>query len=321
MVGCPNSAAKVSIVGVGSVGTAIAYACMIRGSAGAIALYDIAAKKVHAEVLDLNHGSQFVPNCTVTGSDSIDVTAGSSIVIVTAGRKQKPGQSRLELAATNVAMAQTTHAAAARAVPRRDHHLRHQPGRHRHPTPPLAPSTSRRAGSSAPERCWTPAVFATSSPSAPGWTSATCTASSSANTATPRFRCGRACRSAGCRPLQWRDAAAQLVFDDADPRGDRQGRGERRLRDHRRQGRDQPRDRPVQRADHRGGARRPAAGAADLDRADRRLRTHRRRAVAADAGVAAGAGQVLEVPLSVNELLGLQASAATLRKAQESLDL
>lgn len=65
------------------------------------------AKKVRAEVLDLNHGSQFVPNCVVTGSDSIDVTADSAIVVVTAGAKQKPGQTRLELAATNVAMAQT----------------------------------------------------------------------------------------------------------------------------------------------------------------------------------------------------------------------
>ena len=98
---------KVSIVGMGSVGTAIAYACMIRGSAKALALFDINAKKVRAEVLDLNHGSQFVPNCVVTGSDSIDVTAGSSIVVVTAGAKQKPGQSRLDLAATNVAMAQS----------------------------------------------------------------------------------------------------------------------------------------------------------------------------------------------------------------------
>ena len=96
---------KVSIVGVGSVGTAIAYACLIRGSAKALALYDTNAKKVRAEVLDLNHCSQFVPNCVVTGSDSINVTAGSAIVVVTAGAKQKPGQSRLDLAATNVAMA------------------------------------------------------------------------------------------------------------------------------------------------------------------------------------------------------------------------
>lgn len=98
---------KVSIVGMGSVGTAIAYACLIRGSAKALALYDVNAIKVRAEVLDLNHGSQFVPNCVVTGSDLVEVTAGSSIVIVTAGAKQKPGQSRLDLAATNVAMART----------------------------------------------------------------------------------------------------------------------------------------------------------------------------------------------------------------------
>ncbi|AQT78143.1 L-lactate dehydrogenase [Mycolicibacterium litorale] len=97
---------KVSIVGVGSVGTAIAYACLIRGSAGALALYDTNAKKVRAEVLDLNHGSQFVPHCTVSGSDQLDITAGSAIIVVTAGAKQHPGQSRLELAATNVAMAQ-----------------------------------------------------------------------------------------------------------------------------------------------------------------------------------------------------------------------
>lgn len=98
---------KVSIVGVGSVGTAIAYACLIRGSAGSLALYDIFAKKVRAEVLDLNHGSQFVPHCPVDGSDDLAVTAGSEIVVVTAGAKQKPGQTRLELAAANVAMAQS----------------------------------------------------------------------------------------------------------------------------------------------------------------------------------------------------------------------
>ncbi len=95
---------KVAIIGAGSVGTAIAYACLIRGSAGALALYDMNEKKVRAEVLDLNHGSQFVPHCTVSGSDQLDITAGSAIVVITAGAKQHPGQSRLDLAATNVAM-------------------------------------------------------------------------------------------------------------------------------------------------------------------------------------------------------------------------
>lgn len=99
--------AKVSVVGMGSVGTAIAYACLIRGSAGSLALYDINAGKVRAEVLDLNHGSQFVPHCRIAGSDDISVTAHSAVIIVTAGAKQDPGQSRLDLAATNVAMARS----------------------------------------------------------------------------------------------------------------------------------------------------------------------------------------------------------------------
>ena len=90
----------------GSVGTAIAYACLIRGSASSLGLYDIFAKKVRAEVLDLNHGSQFVPHCPIEGGDDLAVTAGSQIVVVTAGAKQKPGQTRLDLAAANVAMAQ-----------------------------------------------------------------------------------------------------------------------------------------------------------------------------------------------------------------------
>ena len=43
---------KVTIVGAGTVGTAIAYACLIRGSAEALALYDTNPDKVRAEVLE-----------------------------------------------------------------------------------------------------------------------------------------------------------------------------------------------------------------------------------------------------------------------------
>lgn len=96
----------VSIIGAGSVGTAIAYACLIRGSADALALYDTNAAKVRAEVLDLNHGTQFAPACRIEGSDELAVTAGSDLVVVTAGAKQQPGQSRLDLAAANVEIAQ-----------------------------------------------------------------------------------------------------------------------------------------------------------------------------------------------------------------------
>jgi L-lactate dehydrogenase len=95
---------KVSVIGAGSVGATVAYATLIRGAPKTVALYDIDPDKVRAEVLDLNHGSQFYPTANVIGSDDVAVTADSDIVVITAGAKQKPGQTRLELAAVNVEM-------------------------------------------------------------------------------------------------------------------------------------------------------------------------------------------------------------------------
>lgn len=92
---------KVAVVGAGSVGATIAYACMIRGVAKQIALYDVNRVKVDAEVLDLNHGLQFVPMAVVEGSDDVGICADADVVVVTAGAKQKKGQTRMDLAAAN----------------------------------------------------------------------------------------------------------------------------------------------------------------------------------------------------------------------------
>jgi L-lactate dehydrogenase len=94
---------KLTVVGAGSVGSSLAYAALIRGSASEVALYDIAAPKVEAEVLDLAHGTQFT-NSRVTGGADLSVVEGSHVVVVTAGAKQQPGQTRLELAGTNARM-------------------------------------------------------------------------------------------------------------------------------------------------------------------------------------------------------------------------
>ncbi len=91
---------KLTVVGAGSVGTSLAYAALIRGAASEVALYDIATAKVDAEVLDLAHGTQFT-NSRVTGGDDLGVVEGSHVVVITAGAKQAPGQTRLELASTN----------------------------------------------------------------------------------------------------------------------------------------------------------------------------------------------------------------------------
>lgn len=92
---------KISIIGAGSVGTAIAYASAIQGVGDELAIYDLNGPKATAEILDLQHGLQFVPATSVSGGDDLQVCSGSDVVVITAGAKQKPGQSRLELASAN----------------------------------------------------------------------------------------------------------------------------------------------------------------------------------------------------------------------------
>ena len=92
---------KVTVVGAGSVGSSAAYAALIRGSARHVALYDIATEKVEAEVLDLAHGTQFTGSSDIIGGSDLSVVEGSHVVVITAGAKQKPGQTRIELAGVN----------------------------------------------------------------------------------------------------------------------------------------------------------------------------------------------------------------------------
>lgn len=91
----------IAIIGAGSVGSTIAYAAMLRGLASQVTLIDVQQEKCAAEVKDLVHGLRFVPSVRVR-CGSIAECADADVVVITAGAKQKPGQSRLDLAATNV---------------------------------------------------------------------------------------------------------------------------------------------------------------------------------------------------------------------------
>ena len=93
---------KLTIVGAGSVGSSLAYAALIRGSAREVVLYDIDTAKAEAEVLDLAHGTPFTGASRITGGSDIGLVADSDVVVITAGAKQEPGQTRLELAGVNV---------------------------------------------------------------------------------------------------------------------------------------------------------------------------------------------------------------------------
>jgi L-lactate dehydrogenase len=93
---------KVAVVGAGSVGAAVAYASLIDGLADEISLFDVNGPRARAEVLDLRHGLQFVGGGRVNGGDDVAVCRDADLVVITAGAKQDPGQSRLALAGANV---------------------------------------------------------------------------------------------------------------------------------------------------------------------------------------------------------------------------
>jgi L-lactate dehydrogenase len=98
----PENKDKIAIIGAGEVGATIAYACLLRGVGKHLLLYDINPQKVDAQCLDLNHGLQFVRMATVQAVHELDACAGADVIVITAGAKQKVGQTRMDLAANNV---------------------------------------------------------------------------------------------------------------------------------------------------------------------------------------------------------------------------
>lgn len=92
---------KISVIGTGSVGSTIAYTLTIMGIASEIVMIDINNEKALGEALDIRQGTPFCGACSIYAGDYRDAV-DSNIVILTSGIARKPGQSRLELAQTNV---------------------------------------------------------------------------------------------------------------------------------------------------------------------------------------------------------------------------
>ena len=102
MVDSPIKPTKLAIIGAGAVGSTLAFAAAQRGVAREIVLEDIAKERVEAEVLDMQHGSSFYPTVTIDGSDDPEICRDADMVVITAGPRQKPGQSRLELVGATI---------------------------------------------------------------------------------------------------------------------------------------------------------------------------------------------------------------------------
>ena len=92
---------KITVIGAGSVGAAIANDLTIQGIASEIVLIDINVQKARGEALDIYQGAHFGTPTIVRPGDYPDAE-GSDVVIITSGLPRKPGQTRLELAQSNV---------------------------------------------------------------------------------------------------------------------------------------------------------------------------------------------------------------------------
>lgn len=92
---------KITVIGTGSVGSTVAYTLTIAGIASEIVMIDINGEKALGEAMDIRQGTPFADPCSIYAGSYPDA-AGSDIVVITSGVARKPGQSRLDLAQTNV---------------------------------------------------------------------------------------------------------------------------------------------------------------------------------------------------------------------------
>ncbi len=95
---------KVSIIGIGSVGAAVATAVKNTGLVHEIALYDRDNVRSYAAAEDLGHASAFSYDVKITAINNYRGIRGSDIVVIAAGANQKPGETRTDLLNANAAV-------------------------------------------------------------------------------------------------------------------------------------------------------------------------------------------------------------------------
>ena len=92
---------KVTVVGCGAVGVSIATNLIIQGLCSELVIYDLDKDKLKGEVYDMQHGGNF-HSTRVIAAESWTDTFNSQLCIITAGVRQKPNESRLNLLHRNV---------------------------------------------------------------------------------------------------------------------------------------------------------------------------------------------------------------------------
>jgi L-lactate dehydrogenase len=91
---------KIGVVGTGMVGSAAAYACVMRGIGREIVLIDKDRSRALAEADDIFHAVPFA-HPIMLSDGGYEALKGCRAVVVAAGVNQKPGETRLELLERN----------------------------------------------------------------------------------------------------------------------------------------------------------------------------------------------------------------------------
>ena len=91
---------KIGIVGCGMVGSAAAFALVMRGVGREIVLVDLNRARAEAEANDIYHAVPFAHPLTVRAGDYADL-AGARVVVIAGGVAQKTGETRLQLLQRN----------------------------------------------------------------------------------------------------------------------------------------------------------------------------------------------------------------------------
>jgi len=94
---------KIGIVGCGMVGSASAFALVMRGVGREIVLVDLNKARAEAEADDLFHAVPFAHPLTIRAGEYSDLN-GARVVVIAAGVAQTPGETRLDLLQRNAAV-------------------------------------------------------------------------------------------------------------------------------------------------------------------------------------------------------------------------
>lgn len=92
---------KAVMIGCGFVGSACVFSLMQSGLFSEIAMIDADNARAEGEALDISHGIPFAKPMKIYAGNYDDIE-NASIIIITAGANQKPGETRLDLVHRNV---------------------------------------------------------------------------------------------------------------------------------------------------------------------------------------------------------------------------